>query len=326
MLVQSAIIPSYHLFPPKRYLSTSSSKDPTGSSLHQKMYSNEETDLWNFLQIHPLINYVRLQWIDYSGILRTRFLPIDQCLKIAEGDEKFPIPQASMILPVSTAPRSFPTGKYLETWILRPDWTSLRVCGFRPSHASVMCFVEHKEARSIDSYCPRQLLCNSVRDYERNHYAQPLAGFEIDVMLLGQDGDPLKDLDRLNSYQTSAGLRGQKLDIVEEIIENLKLSSVHIQHFHTASHDQIQFSLSPESLLNAVDSLIMAQETIRTVFIRYNIRATMAPRPVFDGPTNGIYLHMSFDGITSPPADRFLGGILDHMEALCALGMANVEQ
>ena len=73
-------------------------------------------------------------------------------------------------------------------------------------------------------------------------------------------------MDRLNSYQTTTGLRGQTLDIVEEILDNLKDSSIHIYHFHTETHDQIEFALSPEPLLLAIDSLILAQETIRTVF------------------------------------------------------------
>lgn len=267
-----------------------------------KMHSNYEY-LRNFLQNNSLIQYIQLQWVDYSGILRTRFLPTARCLQIAQGKEEYLLPQVSMIVPVSTAPKSFPTGKDIETWVLRPDWTSLRACGFRPSRASVMCFVEHEEAQYTYDKCPRKLLYNSIENIERNDHTKVLAAFEIEVMLLNQYSEPLEELDRLNSYQTTAGLRGQKLDIVEEIIENLQLSSVHIQHFHTETRDQIELALSPEPLISAVDSLIIAQETIRTVFTRYNIMATMAPRPLLNGPTNGNHLHISVDGITPPHTD-----------------------
>ena len=121
------------------------------------------------------------------------------------------------------------------------------------------------------------------------------------------------------------GLRGQTLDMIEEILDDLKESSTNIHHFHTETHDQIEFALSPESPLEAVDSLVLAQETIRTVFTRHNIKATMTPKPVLDGPTNGIHLHMSVDMLRPPLTEKFLAGILNSMQSLCAFGMANFD-
>ncbi len=278
-----------------------------------------------FLDNNESVNYVRLQWIDYSGVLRARFVPVARCLRIASHEEEYLLPQVSMIIPVSTAPKCFPTSNDVEIWMLRPDWSSLRVCGFRPTHASVMCFLKHKGAKDPYGNCPRMLLAQALESFEGEWDLKVLAGFEIEVMLLDQGSQPLDHLDRLNSYQTTAGLRGQTLDIVEEIIDNLKKSSIKIHHFHTETHDQIEFALTPESPLDAIDSLILAQETIRTVFVKHNIKATMAPKPLIDGPTNGIHLHMSVDNLASPQTDHFLAGILGSMRALCAFGMANFD-
>ncbi|OKL60009.1 hypothetical protein UA08_04893 [Talaromyces atroroseus] len=286
----------------------------------------DEEELQKFLQENRSTKDIRLQWIDFSGILRARFVPIARCLQIAQGKEEYLIPQVSMIIPVSTAPKCFPTSNEIETWVLRPDWTSLRCCGFRPSHASVMCFVEHKEAEEKYNKCPRMLLTRELDRLERLWGVKMLAGFEIEVMLLDQNfAPPINQLDRLNSYQTTAGLRGQTLEAVEEILDCLKESSITIHHFHTETHDQIEFSLSPESPLNAIDSLILAQETIRTVFIRHYIKATMTPKPLINGPTNGIHLHLSVDKLAPPHTDNFLAGILTHIKSLCALGMANFD-
>ncbi|KAH8692928.1 hypothetical protein BGW36DRAFT_302758 [Talaromyces proteolyticus] len=274
------------------------------------MISDEEK-LQKFLQKNESVKYIRLQWIDFSGILRVRFVPVDRCFQIAQGNENYLLPQVSMIIPVSTAPRCFPTGNDLEIWVLRPDWSSLRPCGFRPSHASVMCFLEHKVAGDTYSKCPRMLLSRALERLEREWSTKVLAGFEIEFMLLDHSSQPLNQLDRLNSYQTTAGLRGQTLDIVEEILDYLKKSSINIHHFHTETHDQIEFALSPEPLLDAIDSLILAQETIRT--------------PLLDGPTNGIHLHMSVDKLAPPHTHNFLAGILNHMGSLCAFGMANFD-
>ncbi|PVH86054.1 glutamine synthetase [Cadophora sp. DSE1049] len=238
--------------------------------------SSDEEKLQKFLQENESTKYIRLQWLDYSGILR-------------------------------------------------PDWSMLSRCGFRPSHASVMCFMEHKEAEETYSKCPRMLLSRALESLEKEWDTKVLAGFEIECMLLDKDCEPLNVLDRLNSYQTTAGLRGQTLDIVEEILDNLKDSSIQIYHFHAETHDQIECALSPEPLLLAIDSLILAQETIRTVFVRHNIKATMTPKPLLAGPTNGIHLHMSVDKLAQAQVDNFLAGILSHMSSLCAFGMANFD-
>ncbi|GLI79322.1 hypothetical protein PoHVEF18_007652 [Penicillium ochrochloron] len=286
------------------------------------MLSDEE-NLRQFLQKNESTQYIRLQWIDFSGILRARFVPVARCLQIAQGFENYLLPQVSMIFPVSTRPS--PIGNDIETWILRPDWSSLRSCGFRPSHASVMCFLEHKEAKDTYDKCPRMLLSGALAQLEGEYDTKVLIGFEIEVMLLGQNYQPLNQLDRLNSYQTTSGLRGQTLDIVEEILDSFKKSSINIHHFHTETHDQIEFALNHEPALQAIDSLILAQETIRTVFIKHNIKATMAPKPLLDGPTNGIHLHMSVNKLAPTYTDKFLAGILKHMGALCAFGMANFD-
>lgn len=164
-----------------------------------------------------------------------------------------------------------------------------------------------------------------TRRFDRKWRTKVLVGFEIELMLLDQNSEPLNQLDRLNSYQTTNGLRGQTLDIVEEILDDLKASSIDIHHFHTETQDQIEFALRPEPPLEAIDSLVIAQETIRTVFTRHNIKATMTPKPLLVGPTNGIHLHVSFDQISQPHTDIFLVGIMNHMKTLCAFGMANFD-
>jgi glutamine synthetase len=148
---------------------------------------SDEEKLQKFLQKNEWTKYIRLQWIDFSGILRARFVPVARCLQIAQGNEDYLVPQVSMIIPVSTASLCFPTGNDVEIWMLRPDWSSLRRCGFRPSHASVMCFLEHKEAEETYNKCPRMLLSRAIERLEREWGTKVLASFEIEFMLLDQN-------------------------------------------------------------------------------------------------------------------------------------------
>ncbi|KAK8918003.1 hypothetical protein VCV18_009333 [Metarhizium anisopliae] len=88
--------------------------------------------LKEFLRANKSIEYIRIQWIDYSGVLRARFVPVARCLRIANGSETVRLAQNSMIIPISTAPRIFSLSDYHETWFLRPDWSSLTLSSSLP--------------------------------------------------------------------------------------------------------------------------------------------------------------------------------------------------
>ncbi|KAI1821595.1 glutamine synthetase [Xylaria intraflava] len=287
--------------------------------------SSGKEKLEEFLQKHRYVKYIRLQWIDYSGVLRARFVPIARCLQIASGSETVRLAQSSMLIPVSTAPGIYSLSNYHETWFLHPDWSSLRLCGFQEGHAAAMSSIDQKDAETRFDKCPRQLMVRALERLEKEWHAQVLMGFEIELALLDESNNVIKPLDRLSGYSRTAGLRAGTLDLVEEIIDALNRSSIHVHHFHAELNDQLEIALAPEPALAAIDSLILAQETIRAICIRKNIKATMSPKPTLTGPPTGLHLHLSLRNAERIPADTFITGILDHMGSLCAFGMANYD-
>ncbi|KID82390.1 Glutamine synthetase [Metarhizium guizhouense ARSEF 977] len=291
--------------------------------------SSDMDKLKEFLLVNKSIKYIRLQWIDYSGVLRARFVPVARCLRIANGSETIRLAQNSIIIPISTAPRIFSLSDYHETWLLRPDWSSLRVCGFQTGHAVAMSFIDQKDAKTRLDKCPRMLLVQALERLDKEWGVKVLVGFEIEFVLLDGDGsnDVIKPLDRLNGYSRTAGLRAETLDLVEEIIDALEQSSISIHHFHAEVQDQLEIALTPEPALQAVDSLVLAQETIRAICVRRNLKATMTPKPTLAGPSNGLHLHLSLVDVNVErvSADHFIAGVLDHMGSLCAFGMANYD-
>lgn len=291
--------------------------------------SSDMDKLKEFLRVNKSIKHIRIQWIDYSGVLRARFVPVARCLRIANGSEIIRLAQNSMIIPISTAPRIFSLSDYHETWFLRPDWSSLRVCGFQTSHAAAMSFVDQKDAETRLDKCPRMLLVQALERLDKEWGVKVLVGFEIEFVLLDGDGsnDVIKPLDRLNGYSRTAGLRAETLDLVEEIIDALEKSYISIHHFHAEVQDQLEIALTPEPALQAVDSLVLAQETIRAICVRRNLKATMTPIPTLAGPSNGLHLHLSLVDVDVErvSADHFIAGVLDHMGSLCAFGMANYD-
>ena len=293
--------------------------------------------LEKFLQDNGAVQYIRFVWVDYSGVRFTRCVPLSRCLEIANGNDIVLLPRGDMIVPVSTTPNFVPLSRHHEAWVLRPDWASLRICGTRPSLATVMSFVDERYTYRKLQKCPRHLMLRAVEQLERDWDTEVLIGFEIEIMLLNQSNDVIAPLNERGVLSGTAGRRVNLMDLVGDIIDALKRSSIEIHHFHSLDNIQLEIALAPERALRAVDSLVLAQETIRTVCASHDIKATMAPRPApirTDTSTNvkatsafnGLHLHLSLNQpgrVPGATGDQFIAGILNHMHSLCAFGMAN---
>lgn len=188
-----------------------------------------------------------------------------------------------------------------------------------------MSFVDQKDAKTRFDKCPRMLLVQALERLRKEWGANVLIGFEIEFVLLDGSNNVIKPLDRLNGYSRPAGLRGETLDLVEEIVDALEQSSIKIHHFHAEVQDQLEIALAPAPALEAIDSLVLAQEAICGVCIRRDIKATMTPKPTLSGPSSGLHLHLSLDRLEHTSADNFLAGVLNHISSLCAFRMANYD-
>lgn len=275
-----------------------------------------------FLLAYSSVDYFRFQWVDYSGISHAKVIPKAHCIEIATNESRLSLAQNCLIVPISTAPESFPSGP--QRWELSADWSSLRVCGFAPNHATVMCFLTQVEPqlRTPFEMCPRTTLRRAVEAFAEG--PDILVGYEIEFVLLDQNLELAKSLDRVTGFASMAGFRGERLLLMEKICDSLLKSGIQVHDFHTEMQDQLEIVLRPASPMEAIDSVMLAQETIRTVAIAHGVQASMAPRPVFNGPQNGLHTHLSLN----PPSDHtesFLQGVLENLKPLCAFGMPNVD-
>ena len=274
-----------------------------------------------FFANNPGVKLVRLQWVDFSGVLRTRFITKSRCMHLTTGISHCSLAQNCMIIPISTAPQCFHDGP--EAWELHPDWQTLKVCGFTPEHASVMCFNAHLGSADHFARCPRKLLAKVLNELEDQYNSNLLMGFEIEFVLLDESSNLARSMDRLAGYSMTAGLRAENLSIMGEILAALEQSGIEIYHFHVEIADQLEIALSPLPATQAIDALMLAQETIRTICIRHKLKATMIPKPVFNGPQNGCHVHLSLN--PAPQPSSFLAGILQKLKALCAFSMPNFD-
>jgi hypothetical protein len=115
------------------------------------------------------IEYIRLQWIDYTNVARNRIIPLLAFQELMSASRPgVGVTKAALgIVGASMAPGFSGTGEYLYT----PDLSSTRLCGYAPGHASIMGWFEEKlpaqgnvgrEGALKVPICPRTLLRDVV--------------------------------------------------------------------------------------------------------------------------------------------------------------------
>lgn len=286
--------------------------------------AEEASALSQFLISHPSTKYFRLHFVALSGILRTRILTTQYFSSLVSNGQNVKIGGKAMLHSVTAKTSSIvPTLGLVE---LRPDWRSLRLCGYAPGHASVMCCVYDRYVNDRDDpfhLCPRQKLSRFLADCETSHGRKFLVGFEIEFVLLDSSGDPLQTNDNVNSWCTTSGLRGKTLKLMEDTIEALQASGIYVLHLHSVEPNQLQIATKHLNPIDAIDLLMYTHECIKHKAAEYGLRATMAPKALKEYLCTGAHAHVSLH----PPVgqDHFLAGILGDLQSLCAFGLASYD-
>jgi glutamine synthetase len=286
------------------------------------MDNSSSQPLHAFLIKHPGVEFIRMQWADLSGVLRTHFIPKHFALQLASEGKYICTAVTGMLFPVSplNIASTPPTGS-IE---LRPDWSSLRLCGFAPKHGSVMCATCMPTAYNPFKLCPRTLLASLLSQCEKKQGLKFLMGFEVEFVLLDTSLNlhPPPSLSSISGWSMSV-LDGDTLESLEEITRILEEANILVQGVHTEGPFQLEIATGPMSPMEAIDALMYTHETIRAVFARRSIRATMSPNASYSAPKSGAHTHIS---LNRPELEEsFLAGMLAHLRSISTFGMPSYD-
>ncbi|KAL4929081.1 putative glutamine synthetase [Aspergillus undulatus] len=291
----------------------------------------------NLRHAKPDINFIRFQWVDYSGVLRAKVLVIEECLALLAGGSFLHAPPIAFHCSVdgSLLPGANLDGVH---WMI-PDWSSVKQSSSLGT-ATVMCGVTSTMVGSAalnNDLCPRQALVKVLREATKTWELEFLIGFEVEfqVMKLSgrkqqKEGEHEDEEDCLGSYvpysrglgrYTVSGLRDPCWTYVEEAVKRLRAFGVHITAIHAEGmRGQYEIALGPLPPLQAVDQLVLVHSTLKDIFNRRGCTVTMSPRPVPTGPfseqMNGQHMHLSLQPVRPDQEEFFLGGMLRRLPSL----------
>ncbi|KAK0757105.1 hypothetical protein N5P37_010634 [Trichoderma harzianum] len=278
----------------------------------------------NFFSAHPNIRFVRFQWQDLSGLLRGRIIPLEHALAIAAGERTLRVGPVAFQGVVDNS--LLPSTDFKGNDVLVADWTSLRTRQrLDPLYASVMCkVVQHLPYLTQPNWnlCPRRALETVMEKAKHTLHVDFLVGLEVEfeVMKATDEGGYVPYAKSLGNCVVSS-YRDPCFAFIEEAVVALMDAGVKIDAFQSeGNRGQYEIALGPLPPVQAVDQLLLVQDTLKHIFARHGLVATMSPRPLPSRrQSSGQHAHISIN----PPQDEesFLAGMLQRLPQLCAFGL-----
>lgn len=132
---------------------------------------------------------------------------------------------------------------------------------------------------------------------------------------------PVPPMDKLQDFRSTAMLRMIKSGIKMEV-----------HHHEVGTAGQGEFDMVFQSLTRMADQVMMYKYILKNTATEFNKVVTFMPKPIFGDNGSGMHVHQSlwkdatnlfFDAkgyaLTSPLCRNYIGGLLKHADALCAI-------
>ena len=275
--------------------------------------------LRSLLAANPSVEFVRLQWVDFTASVRTRLVAVRQALRMATHGLSVSVasPMASGLLI---------DGSFNEVTLgakdsLIPDWSTLVVCHYQAGHAAVMCFID-ENGQGFEC-CPRSRLKTFEREVKEQHGVTFAVGVEVEFYLTAsaESTSPVQDV---VPYCSTASLRTPYLAVLEDSVRAVERANIAVWTFHSEIvSGMFEISTEPMAPLRAADALVYIHEAIKATAVHHGLHATMHPKP-FD-KTDGIGQHLHVSLSTDAKDDSFLAGVLNSVPAISAISMPNYD-
>lgn len=299
------------------------------------------------------IEIVRLAWPDQHGILRGKTIVASEVPRALESG----VAMTTTLLLKDTSHRTvFPVWsaggglgeRALEgaaDALLIPDPASFRRLPWAPHTGWMQCEAYYPDGRVVP-FSTRHLLKQQIAKAEALGFDY-VTGLEVEFHLFrvtnprmapedsGQPGTPADVSLLTQGYNYLTELRYDQLDPALEILRKeiqalgLPLRSMEVEF----GPSQVEFTFAAQDALASADLMILFRSAVKQVARRHGYHATFMCRPrIPNVMSSGWHLHQSLksratgrnvfatdgDGLLSPTAKHFLGGLLSEARAAAA--------
>ncbi|MGE5454342.1 MAG: type I glutamate--ammonia ligase [Methylocystaceae bacterium] len=272
------------------------------------------------------VQFIRLQFTDILGVLKNVSITRDQLDKALDGDLMF-------------------DGSSIEGFVrieesdmyLRPDFDTFIIYPWYSREegrvARLICDVYNSDETPFIG-CPRGALKRAIAHAEKLGYTMNVGPeAEFFIFLTDIDGKPT-----LTTHDKAGYFDLAPVDLGEKARREMVITLQQMGYYVEASHHEVapgqhEIDLKYDTALKTADNIETLRVIIRMVAQKHGLHATFMPKPVFGINGSGMHLHCSlfdakgenafYDPGTehqlSETALYFIGGVLEHAQALCCI-------
>ena len=273
------------------------------------------------------VKFLRVAFCDNANVIRAKAIHIGILkenltypVSITAAQQGFPV----MFDGVVSDSGLEPVG---EIW-LAPDWSTLKILPYAPTHAIVIADMIDNELSSW-SLCPRAFLKKAIAELQEIGI-KIKAAFENEFSLL-QNNLNQEIIPTDNTlFAATLGI-DLNISVIDEITDALIAQDLIVERYYPESGPgQHEISIRYGKAILAADHQIIFRETVRGVAIAKGIKASFLPKIFAEQAGNGCHLHLSLwqdennvtgdgTGKISSITKNFIAGILHHLPSLMAL-------
>ncbi|XP_016496387.1 uncharacterized protein LOC107815335 isoform X2 [Nicotiana tabacum] len=278
------------------------------------------------------VPFVRILWIDNSGIHRCRVIPKERLGFVKEHGIGLSPACLAALSSVSNAPAEDSGLTYTGMIRIIPDLSTR--CRIPWEKKQEMCLADMviKPGKPWE-YCPREVFRKVSKILKDEFDLVVNAGFEIEFYLLKSvmSKEDWVPIDKTSYCSTSAF--DVASSILEDINTHLQTMNISVEQLHAETgKGQFEIVLGYTEAGTAIASLIYAREVIRSVARQHGLLATFVPKYAEDEDGSGSHVHISLSrngenvfiasgeskyGM-SKIGEAFMAGVLNHLPAILA--------
>ena len=274
------------------------------------------------------IHTLWVQFTDVHGVAKGKWVPLEHLADVLRIGAGFAGP--------SIAGTGLGRSGARSEYYARGDGRTAHALPWMPGYARIVGdgFVD---GAPFDA-CPRQVLHRAVaRLADRGWSLQ--TGIEPEFFLLRKHGAqwlPADDSDRLDKPSYDLKSLPRQAPFLRALQEALSGCGLDVQQIdHEDAHGQFELNFRHAGAVQSADNLMLFKQAAHAIAEAHGSVFSMMPKPFANQPGSGLHFHVSLwegarglfdDGgpDVSPLARHFIGGVLHHAAALCALAAPTV--
>ena len=286
--------------------------------------------------VHTLI----AQFTDLHGVAKGKLVPLAHLATLLRTGAGFSGPSIAG----TGLPRMGPRSEYYG----RGDPATACALPWMPGYARIACdgFVDGEAFEA----CPRQVLRRQISRLAQRGWSMQ-TGIEPEFFLLRRTAhgfEPADSNDRLDKPSYDLKSLPRQHALLAELADGLRACGLDVfQTDHEDAHGQYEINFLHGAALASADALMLFKQAAHALAERHGSVFSMMPKPFANQPGSGMHFHVSlwdgerclFDPLQTPRAvgesggdidsmptllRHFIGGVLAHSAALCAIAAPTV--